>query len=77
MINLFFFFEHLCFKDLSKNFLQEYKLSISEDIKLKIVEQLLKKKEPNDIINVKDLAIRRFSHFYPFCNTIKNVVSFV
>ena len=52
-MNLFLYFEHLCFLDLIKILQTEYKLSIPENIKQRIKEKLLLK---NSKINTKDLA---------------------
>ena len=66
MLNLFFFIEHLYFKDLSNNLQQEYKAQIPEEIKNKIIEKLLKKNNSNDKIIIKELAAatRRFISRY-------------
>ncbi len=67
IITLFFFIEHLCFKDLEKNLQVEYKKEIPGDIKEKIKNKLLtKEKDPDEIYNMKDLgaAIRRFISRY-------------
>ena len=65
-MNLFFFFEHLCFKDLSNTLQPDYKATIPEEIKNKIKEKLLKEKNSSDIINSKNLAsaTRRFISRY-------------
>ena len=65
-MNLFFFFEHLCFKDLSNTLQPDYKATIPEEIKNKIIEKLLKEKNSSDIINSKNLAsaTRRFISRY-------------
>ena len=41
-MNLFFFFEHLCFEDLSETLQPEYKKEIPEDKKNDILNKLLK-----------------------------------
>ena len=67
IMNIFFFIEHLCFKDLEKTLQEEYKAKIPEDIKEKIKSKLLKNKDdPNAIYTIKDLgaAIRRFISRY-------------
>ena len=56
MMNIFFIFEHLCFKDLSLSLSPLYKMKISKEIKAKIIQNLLNKKDSNDKITVKDLA---------------------
>ena len=65
-MNLFFFFEHLCFDDLVENLQPEYKAKISEETKKFIIEKLLKQKNPDDIITVKSLgaATRRLISRY-------------
>ena len=55
-MNLFFFFEHLCFNDLADSLQLEYKAQIPEDLKNKIIENLLNKKDPFDIISTRDLS---------------------
>ena len=63
-MNLFFFFEHLCFEDLAETLQPEYRAVIPDDIKNKIIEKLVKKKDL--VISVKDLgaATRRFISRY-------------
>ena len=56
MMNIFFIFEHLCFKDSSLSLSPLYKMKISKEIKAKIIKNLLNKKDSNDKITVKDLA---------------------
>ena len=56
LMNLFFFFEHLCFEDLADSLQLEYKAQIPEDLKNKIIENLLNKKDPFDIISTRDLS---------------------
>ena len=57
LMNLFFFFEHLCFRDLAETLQPEYKAKIPEELKNRIIEQFLKQeKKPDDPISVKDLA---------------------
>ena len=66
-MNIFFFIEHLCFKELEKTLQEEYKAKIPEDIKEKIKNKFLKiKNEPKVIYTLKDLraAIRRFISRY-------------
>ena len=65
-MNLFFFFEHLCFNDLIQNLGPEYKCSISPEIKNRIIEKLLKKNNLNDKITPRNLAsaIRRLISRY-------------
>ena len=46
IMNLFCFLEHLCFNDLDETLQEEYKALIPEDIKNKITEKLIKKKQP-------------------------------
>ena len=56
IMNLFFFFEHLCFEDLSETLQPEYKAQIPDKTKTVIIEKLLKQKNENDIIPTKSLA---------------------
>ena len=56
LMNLFFFFEHSCFSDLADSLQPEYKKLIPDDLKNKIKEKLLNKKDPFDLINTRDLA---------------------
>ena len=42
LMNLFFFFEHLCFEDLVDTLQGEYKKEISEDVKKEISNKLIK-----------------------------------
>ena len=56
LMNLFFFFEHLCFDDLSAYLQKEYKNPIQKELKIKITEKLLKARYSNDEITVKELA---------------------
>ena len=64
LMNLFFFFEHLCFEDLAETLQPEYRAVIPDDLKNKIIEKLVKKKDL--VISVKDLgaATRRFISRY-------------
>ena len=66
LMNLFFFFEHLCFEDLAQTLQNEYKKEIPEDKKKDIINKLLKQKEQKDNIAVKDLAaaVRRLISRY-------------
>ena len=66
IMNLFCFFEHLCFNDLVETLQEEFKALIPEDIKNKIVEKLIKNNNPNDIISIKSLgtAVRRLISRY-------------
>ena len=67
LMNLFFFFEHLCFEDLADTLQNEYKQEIPDDIKLAITNKLLKKeKDPNEKYSIKDLgaAVRRLISRY-------------
>ena len=67
IMNLFFFFEHLCFEDLVETLQPEYKKEIPEDLKKIIINKLLKKeKDPNEKYTTKDLAaaVRRFISRY-------------
>ena len=66
LMNLFFFFEHLCFEDLAETLQLEYQAKIPDAIKNKIIEKLLKNQNPDDIINSKNLgaATRRLISRY-------------
>ena len=67
LMNLFFFFEHLCFEDLAETLQNEYKQEIPEDLKEKIKNKLLKKEEnPDAKYTIKDLgaAVRRLISRY-------------
>ena len=66
MMNLFFFFEHLCFEDLAETLQPEYKAKIPEKTKELIIEKLLKNKILDDVITVKSLgaATRRLISRY-------------
>ena len=67
LMNLFFFFEHLCFEDLEETLQNEYKKEIPDDVKLAITNKLLKKeKDPNEKYTIKDLgaAVRRLISRY-------------
>jgi hypothetical protein len=71
LMNVFFFIEHLCFKDLSETLQQEYKKEIPKDLQDKIKEKLLKsdKKDGdnNEIgftINQLAAAVRRYISRY-------------
>ena len=65
-MSLFFFFEHLCFEDLADTLQLEYKMEIPEDLKVLITNKLLKEKDPQDKITIKDLgaATRRLISRY-------------
>ena len=67
LMNLFFFFEHLCFEYLEKTLQKEYKIEISDELKTSIVNKLLNKEKPfSDIISIKALgaALRRLISRY-------------
>ena len=67
LMNLYFFFEHLCFEDLAETLQPEYKKEIPDDLKVAITNKLLnKEKGQEDIITLKDLgaAVRRFISRY-------------
>ena len=65
LMNLFFFFEHLCFDDLVETLQPEYKAEIPDDLKNKIIETVIKNNKIKEI-PVKDLgaATRRFISRY-------------
>ena len=56
IMNIFCIFEHLCFNDLVTTLKYEYKALIPENIKSKITNELIYKKNPLDIIPIKNLA---------------------
>ena len=67
LMNLFFFFEHLCFDYLLDTLQNEYKKEIPDELKTKIVKKLLNKEIPfSDIISIKALgaALRRLISRY-------------
>ena len=66
IMNLFFFIEHLCFDDLIKTLQNEYKEEIPDNLKIKIKDKLINKKEDFDLYSIKDLAaaVRRFISRY-------------
>ena len=67
IMNLFFYFEHLCYEELIKNLQNEYKKEISNDTKINIINKLIKNKtERFPLYNIKDLgaAVRRFISRY-------------
>ena len=66
IMSLFCFFEHLCFNDLAETLQNEYKASIPEDIKNKIIEKLIKNPDKEDKIPIKSLgtATRRLISRY-------------
>jgi hypothetical protein len=67
LMNIFFYIEHLCFKDLCNNLQPDFKISIdnetAEKIKKKLINEVNKEKE---IYSIKDLAaaVRRFISRY-------------
>ena len=66
LMNLFFFFEHLCFEDLAETLQPEYRQPIDPKLKEKIIEKLIKKKDEFNLIPTKDLgaATRRLISRY-------------
>ena len=62
IMSLFFFFEHLCFEDLSETLQPEYKAKIPEDTKTLIIEKLLKQKFPKDINNKPKRMLRAINY---------------
>ena len=64
-MNVFFFFEHLCFEDLAKILNNEYKKEIPEYIKENITNKLLKQKAL-EYFTIKELAaaVRRLISRY-------------
>ena len=60
--NIFYLFEHLNFNDLIMTLKDEYKQLIPEDIKSKIIQKLITRKDSLNIITIKNLgsATRRF-----------------
>ena len=55
-MDIFFFFEHLCFENLIEILQPEYKALIPEETKNKIIEKLVKQKDQNDKISIKNIA---------------------
>ena len=66
IMNIFFYFEHLCFDDLTKTLQQEYKAKINKETENKIKVQLLANPLKEDKLFIKDLsaALRRFISRY-------------
>ena len=66
IVDLFCFFEQLCFNDLVKTLQNEYRALIPEDIKNKIIEKLIKNPDKEDKIPIKSLgtATRRLISRY-------------
>lgn len=64
-MNIFFLFEHLCFKDLCNNLDEQYKTQIEEETQKKITK-LFSNNKLNDIISIKDFAaaLRRYISRY-------------
>ena len=60
IMSVFFFFEHLCFKELCKNLNEKYKEKLNDELIAKI--QKLSKENLNEIFTIKELgaAVRRF-----------------
>ena len=74
IMNVFFLFEHLCFKDLCKNLQEQYKTKIDEETQKKIKEKLLDNNQRfNDDITIKEFgaALRRFISRYLVGKKIK------
>ena len=65
LMDAFFIFEHLCFDDLSKTLQLDFKITIDENIKSKIIEKLIKNYN-NEAFCLKDLsaALRRYISRY-------------
>ena len=66
-MNIYNFFEHLCYKDLIDNLQNEYKKNISIEEKNKIINKLINNGKDNFILyNIKDFgaALRRFISRY-------------
>ncbi len=66
ILNVFFFFEHLCFNDLIQTLQNEYKEEIEEELKAKIKEKLLDNNNFQDDISILELGapLRRFISRY-------------
>ena len=66
LMNIFFFIEHLCFKELSETLQQEYKMKIDEKLSKQIKERLLSNKHKNESITVGKFAaaLRRYISRY-------------
>ena len=67
-MNIFFFIEHLCFKELSETLQKEYKAEISKDLQEKIKQKLLSPQINNEgegyTIRQLSAAVRRFISRY-------------
>ena len=61
-MSVFFFFEHLCFKELCKNLNKKYKEKLNDKLIEKIQSKLLSKEKLNEVFTIKELgaAVRRF-----------------
>jgi len=66
LMNIFFFIEHLCFKELSETLQNDYIKEISEDLNSKIKEKLFNSERKNCILTIKQLAaaVRRYISRY-------------
>jgi hypothetical protein len=66
LMNIFFFIEHLCFKDLIESLQPEYRKEISDEIAEKIREKLFSQRNPDDKYTIGDLAaaVRRYISRY-------------
>ena len=62
IMSVFFFFEHLCFKELCKNLNEKYKEKLKDELISKIQSKLLNKENLNEVFTIKELAaaVRRF-----------------
>jgi len=65
IMNLFFYFEHLCYEDIIKNLQDEYKKEIPSNIKIDIINKIKEYTEDN-LNNIKYLGapVRRFISRY-------------
>ena len=73
LMNVFFFFEHLCFEGLCNNLQEEYKAKIDKETEDIIKEKLLNNDQLNDSFTIKELgaALRRFISRYLIGKKIK------
>ena len=58
LMNIYFFIEHLCFKDLSETLQQEYKKKIPDDLSAKITKKLM---DDQNNINIGEISIKQLA----------------
>ena len=66
LMNIFFYIEHLCFDDLTKNLPQDLQISIDSETQEKIKKKLFESNKENIYYSIKDLAaaLRRYISRY-------------